>query len=175
MIKLHFSFIRRRNWKANHTYFKRASIQYQHLLILRPSLRKNRQPYNHIYRLIDNVLAKAAGSSSLKSQLKVLEARWKYVHKQPLLPYTMDFNALDSAIEALSWQVKENCPGMKSQETKLSKKLLEKLVGNCEEKQLTFLMNLAKGINGKTYILEALRTLPIARSYDLLTKNERRA
>ena len=59
----------------------------------------------------------------------------------------MDFNALDSAIEALSWQVKENCPGMKSQETKLSKKLIEKLVGNCEEKQLTFLMNLAKGIN----------------------------
>ena len=137
--------------------------------------KKRRQSYNHIYSLIDKVLAKAAGSSSMKSQLKVLEARWKYVHKQPLLPYTMDFNALDSAIEALSWQVKENCPGMKSQETKLSKKLLEKLVGNCEEKQLTFLMNLAKGINGKTNILEALRTLPIARSYDLLTKNERRA
>ena len=37
--------------------------------------KKNRQTYNHIYGLIDNVLAKAAGSSSLKSQLKVLEAR----------------------------------------------------------------------------------------------------
>ena len=136
--------------------------------------KKNRQPYNHIYRLIDNVLAKAAGSSSLKSQLKILEARWKYVHKQPLLPYTMNFKTLDSAIEALSWQVKKNSPDMKSQETRLSKKLLQKLVGNCEEKQLKFLMNLARGTNRKTYILEALKQLPIAPPYDLLTKNERR-
>ena len=37
--------------------------------------KKRRQSYNHIYSLIDKVLAKAAGSSSLKSQLKVLEAR----------------------------------------------------------------------------------------------------
>ena len=87
----------------------------------------------------------------------------------------MNFKTLDTAIEALSWQVKENIPGMKSQETRLSKKLLQKLVGNSEEKQLEFLMKLTRGINRQTYILEALKTLPIARPYDLLTKNERRA
>ena len=88
MIKLHFSYIKRCE-----------------------TLDKKKTP---AYRLVDKVLAKAAGSSSLKSQLKVLEVRWMYVGKRPLFSYTMNFNTLNSAIEILSREVEENSLRKKS-------------------------------------------------------------
>ena len=46
--------------------------------------KKQRRNYSHLHNLIDIILPLAAGSSSPESQLKLLENRWKYIHKEKL-------------------------------------------------------------------------------------------
>ena len=64
--KHHFSITKRRNWKAKHTYFKKVSIQYQHLLILRLSIRKK-----------DNHTITSTDSSTMYWPKQQDHLRWK--------------------------------------------------------------------------------------------------
>ena len=104
--------------------------------------KEKKRPYRSIYSLIDKILPLAAGSAEPQSQLKLLEARWKHVHKQPLMPYTMDFKTLLSSIDQLTWTVIEDDNKLiqkQSHEVTLFRRLLTKLLGDNKQKQLTFL------------------------------------
>ena len=137
----------------------------------------SRRSYRGIYSLIDKIVSLAAGSNQPQSQLKLLEARWMHVHKLPLMPYTMNFKTLLFSIDKLPWTVEEddnNLLAKQSHEGILCRRLLEKLLGNSKQKQLTFLMHQARFINRRTYVTQALKTIPILPKYSELTKNERR-
>ena len=134
----------------------------------------NRRTYSMIHSLVDKVLPLAAGSTSPRSQLKLLEARFMFVHKQLLLPYTVNFKTLITLIDQLPWNVKEEGTPL-SQETRLLQRLLNKIIGiNNKQNQLKFLIHRAKAINKYSYVQEALKTLTTPPKYSMITKIKRR-
>ena len=44
--------------------------------------KRSRETHAHIYQLIDEILPIAAGSTSLISQMRVFENRWKFLHNE---------------------------------------------------------------------------------------------
>ena len=115
-----------------------------------------------------------------KKQLNFLmhQARVINIHNLLLMPYTMTFKTFLSLIDKLPWIVKEDFnESVKkgSREGILSRRILEKLLGNDKQNQLNFLMHQAKVIDRKTYITRALKTIPKPPTYSELTKNQRRA
>ena len=61
--------------------------------------KKGRRKFSYCHSLIDKCLRFAAGSSSPMVQLKLLETRWKHMHKQELI--TKSWRTLTADIEAL--------------------------------------------------------------------------
>ena len=63
--------------------------------------RESRRYYRHLHKLVDTVLPLAAGSTSPKSQIKLLKARWAVLHENLLMQVDYKWKTLSKAIEIL--------------------------------------------------------------------------
>ena len=79
----------------------------------------NRRNFLHCHSFLDKCLRFSAGSSSPKSQLKLLKRRWKFIHKQELR--TNSWSTVKADIEALpkpkKWSNLSNAQKKHSQHT----------------------------------------------------------
>ena len=85
-----------------------------------------------------------------------------HLHKQPLMPYTMNFKTLLSSIDQIPWTVEEDdnkLVNKRSNEVSLFRHLLKKLLGDNKQKQLTFLeaflLSQAETTSNKLHVVKA--------------------